>query len=135
MNLKAINEWTNKSFKKLLQLLKEMLPGENTPPNHNHETKNIHCPVGMEYKKIHACSNDCILYRKDFELLKNCSRCRLSIEEMEKHGPPMKVVCYLAIIPRMKRFFPNPNNAKNLNWHANERKSNEMYHHPTSYIQ
>ena len=26
-------------------------------------------------KKIHACPNDCILYKKDFELLKKCPRC------------------------------------------------------------
>jgi len=54
--------------------------------------------MGMEYKKIHACPNDCIIYRKDFELLKICPRSGLShyklkqkdddtIEEMEKHGP------------------------------------------------
>jgi len=53
--------------------------------------------MGMEYKKIHACPNGCMLYTKDFELLKNCLRCGLSryklkqkdddiIEEMEKHG-------------------------------------------------
>ena len=28
MNLKVINEWTNKSFAELLQLLKDMLPEE-----------------------------------------------------------------------------------------------------------
>ena len=79
----------------------------------------------MEYKKIHACLNDCILYRKDFELLKSCLRCGLSryklkqkdediIEDIEKHEPSMKVMWYLPIIPRMKRLFANPNDAKNL---------------------
>jgi len=125
MNLKAINEWTDKSFTELLQLLKDMLSEGNTLPNHNYEAKKILCPMGMEYKKIHAYSNDCILYRKDFELLKSCPRCGLSryklkqkyddtIEEIEKHGPPMKVMWYLPIIPRMKRLFANPNDTKNL---------------------
>jgi len=31
---------------------------------------------------------------------------------MEKHGPLMKVLWYLPIIPRMKHLFANPNNAK-----------------------
>jgi len=99
----------------------------------------------MEYKKIHACPNDCILYRKDFELLKSCLRCGLSryklkqkdddtIEDIEKHGPPMKVMWYLSIIPRMKRLFANPNNAKNLKWHADERKCDGMYRHPTDSL-
>jgi len=98
MNLKAINGWTDKSFTKLLQLLKDMLPEGNTLPNRNYEAKKIFCPMGMEYKKIHACPNDCILYRKYFELLKSCPRFGLSryklkqkdddtIEDIEKHGP------------------------------------------------
>jgi len=102
MNLKAINGWADKSFMKLLQLLKEMLPAGNSLPNHNYEAKNILCPMDMEYKKIHACPNDSILYKKEFELLKNCPRCGLSRyklkqkdddgKEMAKHGSPLKIV-------------------------------------------
>ena len=146
MNLKAINGWTDKSFTELLQLLKDMLPEGNSLPNRNYEAKKILCPMGMEYKKIHACPNDCILYRKDFELLKSCPRCGLSryklkqkdddsIDDMEKHGPPMKVMWYLPIIPRMKRLFANPDDAKNLRWHADERKCDGMYRHPADSIQ
>jgi len=102
--------------------------------------------MGLEYKKIYACPNDCILYRKDFELLKNCPRCGLSryklkrknddtIEEMEKHGPPMKVVWYLPIIPRMKCLFSNLNDAKNLRWHVDERKCDDMCSYPVDSIQ
>jgi len=29
-----------------------------------YEAKKILCSMGMEYRKIHACPNDCILYRK-----------------------------------------------------------------------
>jgi len=101
--------------------------------------------MGMVYKKIHVCPNDCILYRKNFELLKSCLRCGLSsyklkqkdddtIEEIEKHGPPMKVMWYLPIISRMKRLFANPNDAKNLRWNA-ERKCDGMYQHPADSIQ
>jgi len=67
MNLKAINGWSDKSLTKLLQLLKDMLLEGNTLPNRNYEPKKILCPMGMECKKIHACPNDCILYRKDFD--------------------------------------------------------------------
>ena len=54
MNLKAIHGWTNKSFTKLLQLLKDMLPKGNTLPNRNYEAKKILCPMGMKYKKMHV---------------------------------------------------------------------------------
>jgi len=39
MNLKAMNGWTDKSFTKLLQLLKNILPEGNTLPNRNYEAK------------------------------------------------------------------------------------------------
>jgi len=75
-----------------------MLQERNTLPICNYEVKKIICPMGMEYKKIHACPNDCILYKKDLELLKSCLRYGLSryklkqkdddtMEETEKHGP------------------------------------------------
>ena len=31
--------------------------------------------MGMEYKKIHAFLNDCILYRHEFEEMSKCPRC------------------------------------------------------------
>ena len=73
-----------------------MLPEGNTLPNRNYEAKKILCPMGMEYKKIHACPKDCILYHKEFKLLKSCRRCGLSrykfkqkdddtIEDIENH--------------------------------------------------
>jgi len=48
VNLKAINGWTNKSFMKLLQLLKDMLSKGNTLPSRNYEAKKILCLMGME---------------------------------------------------------------------------------------
>jgi len=52
-----------------------------------------------------------------------------TIEDIEKHGPPMKVMWYLPIIPRMTHLFANSNDAKNLRWHADERKCDGMYRH------
>ena len=74
-NLKATNGWTDKSFTELLVLLNEMLPEGNTLPTRNYDAKKILCPMGMEYKRIHACPNDCILYKKEFEDLKKCPKC------------------------------------------------------------
>jgi len=61
-----------------------MLPEGNNLPNRNYEAKKILCPMGMEYRKIHACPNDCILYQNDFELLKSCLRCGLSRYKMKQ---------------------------------------------------
>ena len=68
MNLKVTNGWTDKIFTKLLVLLNEMLPEGNTLPTRNCDAKKILCSMGMEYKRIHACPNDCILYRKELKI-------------------------------------------------------------------
>jgi len=79
--------------------------------------------MGMEYRKIHACPNDCILYKKKFEGLHKCLRCGVSRYKVKdndgddddmKKGPLTKVLCYLLIIPRLRCFFANVNDAKNL---------------------
>lgn len=63
-NQKARSGWTNKSFTKFLELLKDVLPKGNTLSNHNYETTKTLCPMGMDYIKIYTCRNDCILYMK-----------------------------------------------------------------------
>ena len=66
-NIKARNGWTDKNFTELLELFHQILPEGNTLPTSHYEAKKILCPMGMEYRKIHACLNDRILYRKEFE--------------------------------------------------------------------
>jgi len=55
-----------------------MLLEGNTLPTRHYEAKKILCPTGMEYQKICACPNDCIIYRKEFETLTKCPRCGVS---------------------------------------------------------
>ena len=59
--------WGDKSFTDLLKVLWKVFPKENMLPKNNFEAKKILCLMGMEYQKIHACPNDCILYRNEFE--------------------------------------------------------------------
>ncbi|XP_028758521.1 uncharacterized protein LOC114717527 [Neltuma alba] len=143
VNLKAKNGWSNKSFTELLILLKDMLPEGNILPDRNYEAKKILCPMGLGYKKIHACPNDCVLYRKAYDELDACPVCgtsRYKVKEMEggdviSKGPPAKVLWYLPIIPRFKRLFANANEAKKLRWHVEERKTDGMLRHPADSSQ
>jgi len=145
MNLKATNGWINKSFTKLLVLLNKMILDGNTLPTRNYDAKKILCLMGMEYKRIHGCPNDCILYRKEFEGLKKCPKCGLSRYKekinsedkggLEKNGPILKVVRYLSIVPRLKHLFANPKDVKNLRWHADERRYDNLLCHPADSMQ
>jgi len=137
-NIKARNGWTDKSFTELLELFHQILLEGNTLPNSHYEAKKILCPMGMEYRKTHACPNDCILYIKEFEGLHKCPRCGVSRYKLKdndgddddmKKCPPSKVLWYLPIIPRLRRFFVNVNDAKNLTWHVNGRKCDALLRH------
>ncbi|XP_058746975.1 uncharacterized protein LOC131619954 [Vicia villosa] len=144
-NLKAINGWTDKSFTELLELLTQMLPEGNVLPSRYYEAKKILCPMGLEYEKIHACPNDCILYRKEYVNYNHCPKCKASRykkrhgessdDDEVKKGPPTKVVWYLPIISRFKRLFANANDAKNLRWHAEERKCDGQIRHVADSLQ
>jgi len=100
----------------------------------------------MEYEKIHACPNDCILYRKEFADLQSCPKSGLSRykvkdgdkennDELTKHDPLSKVVWYLPIIPRFKSMFVKPTNTKNLRWHADKRKFDGLLSHLVDSVQ
>ncbi|KAK1400939.1 hypothetical protein POM88_000544 [Heracleum sosnowskyi] len=77
--LKVKNGWTNKSFTELLKLLGDMLPLNNELPTSTYEAKKILCPMGMDVKKIHACPNDCVLFRNEHEDLHACPKLETSI--------------------------------------------------------
>lgn len=132
-NLKAKSGWSDKNFTYLLDLLKQMLPEDNNVSNRCYEAMEILCPMGLEYVKIHACSNDCILYMKEYKKLDQCpeygeSRYKLKNkngddnDSVSKKHPLTKVLWYLLIISRLKRFFANANNTRNTRGHVDEIK-------------
>jgi hypothetical protein len=66
LQLKADHGWSNKSFKHLLDVLRDMLPEGNQIVESVYEAKKIICPPGIEVEKIHACKNSCVLFRGDY---------------------------------------------------------------------
>ena len=142
---KAQNGLTDKGFESLLKILKNMLPRDNVLPHSTYEAKKIVCPLGLEVQKIHACINDCILYRgEEYENLNACPVCgalrykirrdESAVDVEEESCPrkkvPAKVMWYAPIIPRLKRLFQNKEHAKLLRWHKEDRKKDEMLRHP-----
>jgi spore coat polysaccharide biosynthesis predicted glycosyltransferase SpsG len=60
---KAETGLSDSGFEKLLKIVKKMLSKDNELPASTYEAKKIVRPLGLEVQKIHACPNDCILYR------------------------------------------------------------------------
>jgi hypothetical protein len=65
LQMKAENGLFDKGCEQLLKMMKKMLPRDNELPTSTYETKKVVCPLGLEVQKIHACSNDCILYHSE----------------------------------------------------------------------
>jgi len=138
LNLKADNGWSDKSFTSLLELLREMLPDNNELPCTTYQAKKLICPMGLKIEKIHACPNDCVLYRGEYEAMHVCPKCGVSrykrkdqdSDEGNQGRAPSKAVWYFPILPRFKRLFANPKDAKLLRWHEEERKRDGKLRHP-----
>ena len=72
---KAENGVRDKGFDKLMKILKRKFLKDNELPDSTYEAKKVLCPLGLEVQKIHACINDCILYRDEHEDKNECSVC------------------------------------------------------------
>jgi len=127
-NIKAANGWSDKSFTDLLGLLKDMLPNGNKLPSRVYDAKKMLTKLGMTYEKIHACPNDCVLYRKEYATLESCPSCKAP--RYKKENVPAKVLWYFPIIPRLLRMFSIPEIAKLLRWHETSRSKDGMVRHP-----
>ena len=60
----------------MLGLFKEILLEDNVLPRSTNEAKKIVCTLELEVEKIHACVNDCILYRGEYEDFHACPTCK-----------------------------------------------------------
>ncbi|XP_040361932.1 uncharacterized protein LOC121049286 [Rosa chinensis] len=134
-NLKAKHGMTDSCYSDMLIMIRGLLPEGNEVPASLYEAKKSLSALGMEYHKIHACPNDCVLYRQqhaDAIICPTCgaSRWKLGKDKTEKVGIPAKVLWYFPPIPRFKRFYQSAITAKNLTWHDYGRKKDGMMQHP-----
>ncbi|XP_024190421.1 uncharacterized protein LOC112194412 [Rosa chinensis] len=134
-NLKAKHGMSDVCYSDMLIMIGIFLPEGNEIPGSHYEAKKTLATLGMDYKKIHACPNDCILYRGQHADASSCPTCgesrwKLGKDNIEKQGVPGKVLWYFPPIPRFKRMFQSTKTSHNLTWHANERRKDEFMRHP-----
>src|ERR1041384_6167055 len=139
---KAGNAVPDKGFEQVLKIFKKNLPKDNELPDTTYASKKVVCPLGLEVQKIHACPNDCILYRGAYEDLNACPVCGALRYKIRRDDPgdvdgepprkrvPAKVMWYAPIIPRLKRLFRNKEHAMLMRWHREDRKKDGNLRHP-----
>ncbi|KAJ0112938.1 hypothetical protein Patl1_01442 [Pistacia atlantica] len=72
---KVTNGWIDNSFDGLLELLGDMLPEHNVFLKSIYSVRKFIKEFDLEYDKIHACANNCCLFRKEIKNLQSCPKC------------------------------------------------------------
>ena len=106
-NWKARFGISDSAFTDLLGSVGSILPKDHVLPSNSYEAKKTLSNLGLEYKKFHACPNDCVLYRGAYSEATECPNCHLSRWKIAKDGRvrvniPANVMWYFPIIPRFK---------------------------------
>jgi hypothetical protein len=139
LQLKADHGWSNKSFRNLLDVLRDMLPEGNQIAEFVYEAEKIIYPLGIEVEKIHACKNSCVLFCGDYADLDKCPKCGYDRYKRKKdggddnnvddenepgeirgkkkkanRGAPVRVAWYFCIIPWLRRWFATRKEAQLL---------------------
>lgn len=106
-HIKYLGGLTNKSFTMLLELLNDMLSkGDVELPKSFYEARKIIRDLGLDYIKIHACVNDCMLYWKENSNVNNCLICGVSRWKSNEGSSmvkkvPHKILHYFPLTPRL----------------------------------
>lgn len=136
---KCVGRWSELSFDRLMKQLCVAFLFAKLPTSFYAAQKMVK-RLGLDYKQIHACPNDCMLYWKEHENDKFCHICKASrwkLDEKQKkegalpdHGVPAKVLRYFPLKPHLQRLFMCSKTAELMTWHENGRDKDEKLRHP-----
>lgn len=127
--------------------MRELLPEAKIPIDFN-RAKSIMRELGLDYKKLYPCPNDCMLYWKEFENVEECHVCHTSkwkqLDEKEesrsnkaskkKSRITAKVLWHFPLKPMLQRLFMCSETAKFMTWHDDGRIEDEYLRHPADEL-
>lgn len=145
---KTVNGISRNAFDDLLQTTGSILPPGHCLPKTTYEVKKLLRAFQLTYEKIHACVNDCCLFRKENKDLDRCPICKYSRWKEDKWNMdddadkidvpkkkiPVKVLRYFPIVPRLKRLYNSAELAEQLIWHATHRSKDGKIRHPSDSL-
>ncbi|XP_021761466.1 uncharacterized protein LOC110726319 isoform X1 [Chenopodium quinoa] len=151
LHLKVSGGWSEKSFSGLLSALQKAFNYDPNFPKSSYEAKKYTRDLGLNYVKIHACVNHCILYRKEYENADSCPICEESrwkegssefddsVTFSESQGAsqrmpkvPRMVLRHFPLVPRLQRLFMSSKIAKHMRWHKERQQLDDnILRHPS----
>jgi hypothetical protein len=121
LGLKSQLSLSRDGFNLMLAVLGTMLPNDHMLPKSTDESVKLLRALKMPYESIHACRNQCVLFRgKELEAATHCPKCKASryVEvdvsdgKKEQSKIPEMVVRYLPLTPRLQWMFMTEELAK-----------------------
>ncbi|XP_061371520.1 uncharacterized protein LOC133314095 [Gastrolobium bilobum] len=143
-HIKCYCGMTNKAVTMILELLQDAFENAKLPTSF-YEAKKTISKLGLDYEKIHACPNNCMLYwGMDDENMQSCKVCKMSRWKStdvggqvlqsdggkSKNKVPAKVVRYFPLKPRLQRLFLSSKTAEDMRWHTMDDNNDEIMRHP-----
>nr|GEY22625.1 hypothetical protein [Tanacetum cinerariifolium] len=121
---KVKGKLTYSIFIEMLEFFQHVFPtmkGYKLPSSY-YAIKKTFKTIGLGYESIHACVNDCFLFRgdsnKDVHFCLVCKMSRWKDNNTPRKKVPKKVLRYFPIIPRLQRLYKFSHTAKEMTWHA-----------------
>ncbi|CAN0880472.1 hypothetical protein LINGRAHAP2_LOCUS13670 [Linum grandiflorum] len=138
-HIKYMHKISDTAMEKILELLLEAFDFAKLPKS-SYEAKKHVKALGLNYEKIDACNNDCMLYTGANSDKTECIVCKrpryleasgVSETGKKAHKPrPEKVFRYFPLIPRLQRLYASTSSARNMVWHATPQTGDELIRHP-----
>jgi hypothetical protein len=109
-SIKSKFTFSNKCYNELLRLFSDVLPSNHKMLKDMYPSKKLLSSLGMEYKKIDVCKDNCMIFYKEHKNEKKCLKCgKLRfVEVVNEDGETVtmktahKQLCYMPLTPRMK---------------------------------
>ena len=100
--------------------------------------------LGLDYIKIDACENHCVLFWKEYKKLDICPKCKASRWKTDDHGDghvddghdtkrhrvPNKILRYFPLTPRLRRLYMSERTSSEMHWHEEGRIDDGKLRHP-----
>ena len=117
------------------RLLKDQfLPVDNDMPPSRSDAKQLLASMGMDYQRIHACQNDCILFCNEYADLDECPHCKSKRfrEDVSGEAIPVKVLRHFPLIPRIRSMFRSKSIAELMTWHQSSASTDDVMRVPAN---
>ncbi|XP_059292742.1 uncharacterized protein LOC132046198 [Lycium ferocissimum] len=145
-HIKCLSGLSDNGMTMILDLLRDAFKFVKIPDSF-YEAKKTIKKLCLDYIKIDACPNDCMLYWEDDVNAETCKYCHTSRwkpenESNKDHAPttskkqkkkrkkPAKILRYFPLKPRLQRLFMCSKIAEHMSWHAEDGNKDGTIRHP-----